>query len=65
MARESRAPQLEEQFKIYSVHEVADFLGKTERTVRQYIKDGKLKATKIGQWTVTEEALKEFLGLNK
>lgn len=35
--------------KMYSVEEVADHLGLHVRTVRGYIRDGRLKATRIGK----------------
>ena len=42
--------------------EVAKQLGITPMTVRNYIKQGKLKGQRIGRpFLVSEEALKEFL----
>ena len=46
----------------YTLVEVAEILKVTRRTVYNYVKDGKIPATKVGhQWRVTEQALKEFL----
>ena len=48
--------------KIYSMKEVATILDVTERTLYSYIKNGKLKAKKIGgKWMITEENLKKFI----
>lgn len=48
--------------KLYNVKEVAELLGVTPETARNYIKDGKLNAKKIGvRYYVSEERLKAFL----
>ena len=50
--------------KLYSVEELAKELAVTTRTIRNYLKDGKLKGTKIGgQWRFSVEDLAEFIGL--
>ena len=42
--------------KLYTVSDVAQMTGLTERTIRNYIKDGKLQGKKVGvQWRFTEE----------
>jgi excisionase family DNA binding protein len=42
--------------KLYTVKDVAIITGLTERTIRNYIKDGRLKGKKIGvQWRFTEK----------
>jgi excisionase family DNA binding protein len=47
---------------LYNLAEVAGILKLSERTVYQYIKDGKLKAQKIGtHWKISEGNLKAFL----
>lgn len=52
--------------KIYSIHEIEEILQVTQRTIYNWIKSGKLKAVKIGkEWRVTEDALEDFLGMNK
>lgn len=44
----------------YSIYEAADVLGVHERTIRNHIKNGSLKAGKIGrQWRISREALLE------
>ena len=46
----------------YTLVEVAEILKVTRRTIYNYIKQGKMPATKVGhQWRVTGQALKEFL----
>ena len=48
--------------KVYALEEVIDFLQVTRRTAYRYIKEGKLKAVKVGgRWKVTDEAVKDFL----
>lgn len=47
----------------YSVEELANELNVTTRTIRNYLRDGKLKGTKVGgQWRFTKENLVEFMG---
>lgn len=47
--------------KYYSVQDIAKVTGLTSRTIRNYIKDGKLKGKKIGsQWRFTEEDVKSL-----
>ena len=51
-----------ESIKLYTLEELSDMLGITVYTLRNYIKKGKLKATKIGVcWKVSEENLKKFV----
>lgn len=48
--------------KVYTLNEVAEILQLTRRTLYSYIKDGKLKAVKIGKyWRVPEETLQQFI----
>jgi excisionase family DNA binding protein len=48
--------------KILTIEEVVDILKVTRRTVYNYVKDGKLKAVKLGRvWRVTEEELDRFI----
>ncbi len=47
---------------LYTLNEVADALKLTRRTLYTYIKQGKLKAVKIGKyWRVSEADLREFI----
>ena len=52
--------------QVYNLKEVVKLLGLNIQTIRQYIKDGKLKASKIGtHYMVTDEAIKDFLKANE
>lgn len=52
--------------KLYNLNEVVKLLGLNIQTIRIYIKEGKLKASKIGRkYVVTDEAIKEFLKANE
>ncbi|GIH27683.1 MerR family transcriptional regulator [Acrocarpospora phusangensis] len=47
----------------YSVEQVADLLGLHVKTVRGYVRDGKLKAVRIGkQYRIAREDLEAFTG---
>ena len=46
----------------YTTQQVADILQLKPKTIREYIKQGKIRAYKIGRsWRITEEDLKEFI----
>lgn len=48
---------------LYTLQEVAKILKVSERTLYRWIKDGKLKAHKVGRnWRVKEEDLKKLKG---
>lgn len=48
---------------LYSVEQVADRLGLHVRTVRNYVRDGRLKAVRIGkQYRIAHEDLEAFTG---
>ncbi|MER5639809.1 helix-turn-helix domain-containing protein [Kitasatospora sp. NPDC002227] len=48
----------------YSVDQVAALLGLHVRTVRAYVRDGRLRATQVGrQYRITREDLAAFTGL--
>lgn len=47
--------------KLYTVEDIAKMTGLTSRTIRNYLKDGRLKGKKIGvQWRFTEDNIKEL-----
>jgi len=57
-----------EEIKVYTLEEIVAILSVTKRTIYNYIKNGDLKATKIGKyWRVQHADLQEFLdkGTNK
>lgn len=47
------------------IEDVAERLNLSYKTVFRYIQDGKLKATKIGHWRISEEDLQEFIERSK
>ncbi|MYW67725.1 helix-turn-helix domain-containing protein [Streptomyces sp. SID8379] len=51
------------QRQYYSLDQVAELLGLHVRTVRGYVRDGRLKATQVGRrYRVTREDLEAFTG---
>ena len=47
---------------IYTLREVEEIMGVSQRTLYRWIETGKLKAFKAGgTWRVSEEALQEFM----
>ena len=49
--------------ELYSAEQVAEMLGLHVRTVRNYVRDGKLKAVRIGkQYRIAPEDLEAFTG---
>lgn len=48
--------------KYYSTAEIEKILGISKWTLREWLKAGKIKGTKIGkQWRVSQESLQAFL----
>jgi excisionase family DNA binding protein len=48
---------------LYTVDEIAGLFHLHTRTVRRFIKEGRLKASKIGgQWRIREQDLREIIG---
>ncbi len=48
--------------QVYNVAELSEILRLTPQSVRRLIKDGRIKAQKVGtHWLVTENALRLFL----
>ena len=53
--------------KGYNLNEVADLIGVKVRTVRSWVKSGKIKATKIpgtNRWIVLESEIKRLQSAN-
>ena len=51
-----------ETMKVYTLEELVDILHVTRRTLYTYIKEGNLKAVKMGKyWRVREDQLRAFL----
>lgn len=54
------------EFVLYEVEDVAKMLGVSERTVRRWIEDKKLKAMKLGRgWRIEHDDLMEFMESRK
>lgn len=46
---------------LYSVDDLHEQLGLSKMTIRAYLREGKIRARKLGvQWYVTEEALRDY-----
>ena len=55
-------PTVIEDIIFYTIQEVAKALRVTPQTIRAWVKQGKLKAQRIGKpILITEDSLKEFL----
>lgn len=51
-----------EEIKVYTLTEIVDILKITRRTLYSYIKNGQLKAVKVGrEWRITHANLKDFI----
>ena len=50
--------------KLLTLKETAKILRVSERTIMRYLKSGKLKASKVGQWRIKESDLEKFLKEN-
>lgn len=49
---------MNDDFKVYTVKEVAEMLKVSTKTIYRYIDSGKLKATKLGKsWRITNKHL--------
>jgi len=51
--------------KLLTLKETAKLLRVSERTIMRYLKSGKLKASKVGQWRIKESDLDRFLKENE
>ena len=55
-----------EDITVYNVKEISELLGITRVAIREYIRQGKLRAKKIaGEWRITGDALRDFLSADK
>lgn len=50
--------------KFLTLKEAAQYLRVSERSLYRYIHSGRLKATKVGYWRISEKNLKEFMRRN-
>lgn len=51
--------------KLLTLKETAKILRVSGRTIMRYLKSGKLKASKVGQWRISQKDLEEFLNKSK
>lgn len=48
--------------KVYTPEEAAQILKLSTRTIREYLRTGKITGAKIGkEWRITEEQIRKFL----
>ena len=47
--------------KMYTLKELESVLGVSNRTLQNYIRQGRLRAVKMGKWRVSEENLQAFM----
>ncbi|RIL33811.1 DNA-binding protein [Staphylococcus equorum] len=49
-------------YKVYTVEEVVDSLGMNSRTIREYIRNGQLNASRIGRkYIINQDDYKAFV----
>lgn len=49
-------------YKVYTVEEVANSLGMNSRTIREYIRNGQLNASRIGRkYIISQDDYKAFV----
>ena len=47
--------------KLFTVEELSERLDIQERTLREYLREGRLRGRKLaGRWYITEDALREY-----
>lgn len=44
-----------------TIGDIAKYLQIGERTVHRYVKDGRIKAVKIGRWRIARKDLQDFI----
>jgi len=54
-------PKIIGDLKLYDVEELSELLDIQDRTIRQILREGKLKGRKLARkWYVSEESLREY-----
>ena len=54
------------QEKFYTVDEISNILGMHQKTIQRYIREGKLRAAKVGKaWRISGHDLSRFMESNK
>lgn len=50
------------RIEVFTIEECAEILKVTKRTIYKYVKEGTLRASKVGRdWRVTDTAIRAFL----
>lgn len=50
------------RLEVYTIEECSEILKVTKRTIYKYVKEGSLRASKVGRdWRITDAALRAFL----
>lgn len=49
--------------RVYNVPEASEILGVNEQTLLEYLREGKIKAQKIGEWKILGQNLIDFLSV--
>lgn len=51
--------------RLYNIAELAETFGVSELTLRNYVREGRLKGRKVGKrWFVSEQAIRDHFGLD-
>lgn len=57
---------MKKEFEVYTVNDVAQSLGMNIETIREFIKRGELKASKVGRkYIITIDNYKDFIKSNE
>lgn len=57
---------MKKEFEVYTVNDVAQSLGMNIETIREYIKRGELKASKVGRkYIITMDNYRDFIKSNE
>lgn len=63
MIRKPKATPLRESEAALTIYEVAEVLGVSHILVRKEIKQGRLRATRVGSiWRISPKALRQYMG---
>ena len=58
--------QMKKELEVYTVNDVAQSLGMNIETIREYIKRGELKASKVGRkYIITMDNYRDFIKSNE
>ena len=58
-------PKVVGELRLYSVEELSDLLDVNQRSIRQWLRDGRIQGQKLGvKWYVSEDMLKKYFNEN-